>query len=129
MIEERFEKKGIPFYVDSKHGALHAKCTDGEMWTVLSGREATWALHQCRSKLEPEFINSTIVGTKLKPPVSAIKANKLLEICGFQKKVDGDWKATKAGQKYCHESESSYDNKTFLRWDWNIIEILQTKTE
>jgi len=85
LIEDRFDKKGIPFYVDYKHGALHAKCTDGEMWTILSGQESKWSCEMPPDReLEPEFINVTIVGSKLKPSISAIKVNKMLEKIGCQ---------------------------------------------
>lgn len=40
-VEERFDSLDIPFKFDRTDG-LHAKCTQGEMWSILSGRPSTF---------------------------------------------------------------------------------------
>ena len=126
-IEGRFVQRNIPFYWDRADG-LHAKCTDGEMWEILSGRESTWSSQMPdESLLEPEYLVVTDLGCNLKPALSPIKTNRLLKEFGYQEKLEGVWKPTEKGQELCMECEGQggrYGSGTYLKWRFEIIHLL-----
>ncbi len=41
QLEERMDASGVEWRLD-RVGGLHALCTQGELWTILSGKPATW---------------------------------------------------------------------------------------
>lgn len=126
-IDERFRRLNIPFYTD-KTGGIHAKCTDGEMWTILSGEPSTFSAEMpTEDNLNPEYLTVTDIGINIEPNFSAIKVNKVLVENGYQTKVDGSWRATTKGQKFSIELEGGRTrdgNQTYLKWRYEIIELL-----
>ena len=126
-IEDRFVQRNIPFYWDRANG-LHAKCTDGEMWEILSGRKSTWSSEMPdESLLEPEYLVVTDLGCNLKPALSPVRTNRLLKEFDYQEKVEGVWKPTKKGKGFCMECQGQggrYGSETYLKWRFEMIHVL-----
>lgn len=126
-IGDRFKQRKIPFYWD-RVGGLHAKCTDGEMWEILSGRRSTWSSEMPdESLLEPEYLVVTDLGCNLTPALSPIKTNRLLKEFGYQEKVEGVWKPTEKGKDLCMEFQGQggrYGSGTYLKWRFEVIHVL-----
>ncbi len=126
-IEDRFKQRNIPFYLD-KAGGFHAKCTNTEMWEILSGQKSTWVtLMPDECLFEPEYLIITDLGCNLRPALSPIKTNRLLKEFGYQERVEGVWKPTKKGQALCMECQGQggrYGSGTYLKWRFEMIHLL-----
>ena len=126
-IEARFVQRNIPFYWDRAKG-LHAKCTDGQMWEILSGRESTWSSAMPdENLLEPEYLVVTDLGCNLKPALSPIKTNRLLKEFDYQEKLEGVWKPTETGKDFCLVCQGQggrYGSETYLKWRFEMIHLL-----
>ncbi|SCY44517.1 hypothetical protein [Desulfoluna spongiiphila] len=132
VIEDRFIKSDIPYYFD-RSGGLHAKCTDGEMWTILSGRENTFSSETAKiNQLQPEYLLISDIGINFDPELSGIKVNKILSEMGFQTRLDGAWEATQKGKDLSIQflsTDSRYGNKPYLKWSFEIIHIIKTSLQ
>lgn len=130
-IQERFVKANIPFYYD-RSGGIHGQCCDGQMWTILSGRPSTWSSKESDDGKEQEYLVISDIAANLTPKTSPTKVNRLLESMGYQTKTAKGWKVTSQGKKLSKEFESSTsysksDAKTFLKWQFAMIQTVQQK--
>jgi len=127
-IEGRFRCKNIPFYFD-RVGGIHAYCNDGELWTLLSGEPNKFNSEETNKRhIEDEYLVVSDIAINVTPNISAIKVNKIIELLGLQEKQDKLWVATAKGKSisksFMSENES-FGNKSFLKWKFKIIEIIQ----
>ncbi len=127
-IQKRFALRGIPVYFDHS-GGLHAKCSDGKMWNILSGQPITFdSAESSTTDFDTEYLTVTDLAANLSPKISAIKVNKLLANLGYQENAEGQWNATKLGLKYSKKFDSTtarFNQTKYLKWDYSLISILQ----
>jgi len=127
-IGDRLNKASIPFYWD-RHGGLHTKCSEGALWTILSGQPDTHVPPKIsEGSLDAEYLIISDIAINIVPPISAIKTNKVLEKLGLQIKEDKQWLPTQSGKQYAtifENPNSKYESNTFLKWKFEIIQIIQ----
>jgi prophage antirepressor-like protein len=74
---------------------------------------------------ENELLSPTQIGEIL--DLTSIEVNKKLEELGYQKKIDGVWKATNEGREFSETVVFSDSSKTVksLRWRNRVVDILK----
>lgn len=130
-VAERCHKQNLPFYFDHA-GGLHAHCGEGALWTLLSGEPAVWDSGPPPDVAKPEYLTATDIGANLVPPMSAVKTNRALAAAGFQVRETDAWVTTPKGLALCVEIDSEggrFGAKTYLKWSFEIIEILRPLQE
>jgi hypothetical protein len=89
-IDGRLTDLGLPFYWDAS-GGLHAHCTEGRLWEILSGRPDTRQSSDSSvsDSYEPEWISITDLGAAFATPLATSTVLKLLRQEGLLERTNG----------------------------------------
>jgi len=130
-ISERLIRRNIPFYIHPKDRGLRTKCTDSQLYHVLTGKHSNWFQEMPPySELKPHYVTVSIIGTKLYPTLYPHSVNLLLCKGGFQSEEGkSNWIPTEKGLPY--SKKKSYlgkHSKEIIQymWSWDLISTLQS---
>ena len=127
-IEDRLALAAIPFYV-CHNGFIHAKCTDGRLWTILSGKPDTaeWSAKES-TPTKPELLTAQDLGFNLEPKLNAGQVHDLLKELEMETKKSGGFVLLPKGEKFGFIEEYEKKGKIAkrLKWTFETIAFLQT---
>jgi hypothetical protein len=114
---------------------LHVNCTEGELWTLLSGQPDSIRTDQRPdAELSPEWISMTDLGAIWSPPLATSSVAKLLREEGLLHTVKGKTVPTEAAEGLYHEREAestgrfpSQPGAIQRRWSYEVLERLRLR--
>lgn len=100
----------------------------GKAFTGISMLESSGNLHLIAESKEKIF-TPTEIGQSLKPPLSAVKTNKLLEEKGLQYKIGKQWIATDKGLPFAEMLDTNKKNSDGtpvkqMKWKESVFDVL-----
>ncbi len=128
-IEARCEDAEVPYFWDAT-GGLHAGCSEGRLWELLSGRPATRGLGDPED-VDPtqlEFISVTDLGAVVSPPLPTSTVLKVLREEGLLARVGRTDVPTEAARGLFEEREAeptsrfpSKEGSIQRRWSYEVL--------
>ncbi|MAT06402.1 MAG: hypothetical protein CL424_15295 [Acidimicrobiaceae bacterium] len=98
-VDERLEASGVDYYWDV-YGGLHARCTSGRLWELLSGQPSKYD-DEVSEPTDTEWIRVTDLGAVFEPVASTSTVLKLLREEGLLERRDRkDWPTQAAAGLY-----------------------------
>jgi hypothetical protein len=127
-------QQGLPHHWDAS-GGLHVNCTEGELWTLLSGQPDSIRTDQRpNAGLSPEWISITDLGAIWSPPLATSSVAKLLREEGLLHTVKGKTVPTEAAEGLYDEREAestvrfpSKPGAIQRRWSYEVLERLRLR--
>jgi hypothetical protein len=133
-IEVRIKQRGLDHYWDAS-GGLHVRCTQGELWTMLSGEVDTIFTEQGPDEeTQPEWISVLDLGAIWSPPLPTSSVLKLLRDEGLLKAQGRRSVPTEAASGLYEEREAvassqfpSTPGAVQRRWSYEVVERLRER--
>jgi hypothetical protein len=90
IVFARLKNAGIDYYLGSA-GTLFARCNTATLWTILSGKPATFGFEEPPARPSTQWLSVTDIGYALTvPPLPPTGVLKLLRQAGLLERRDGE---------------------------------------